>query len=254
MNDINSHLAQLYKEKFNTGNPCFLELLRAYRRKKVIYKPTYPLMLKVDEKRVAEADIKIMIFGQETNSWEFKVSQTTVAVNQSHAIVDETVDAFTDKYSHFFYKEYHRSPFWHGIYRIKRNIHNLMPTKKVEYIWNNVYKIGNMLKNQNRPSSDIIRLQDKNFNVITKEIDILQPNILIFLTGYHYDNRLYDLFTVSQKASINHINPYELMTFKSDNLLSYRTYHPNYLRWAKKTYYLDIICEDIKNVITGLNI
>lgn len=242
---INSKLRQLYIDTFSTESPCVLQLLRNKRRTPEV--PAYPLLIKVNEEALAKADIKIMIFGQETNSWEQKVSEKVIPIEESGMFVDKTVDVFMNYYKDFLAKKINenskRSPFWDFHYQLKNN---KFSTKQVELIWNNIYKIGNFEKRKNRPSSSIREFENKYFDIIQQEVNIIKPNLIVFFTGPKYDGRLTKKFEVINKHSLKSDIPSKELA-KLDlgiGIPAYRTYHPHYLRRQKKTDYIDIIIDD----------
>ena len=68
---MNKRLRDLYVSKFSQGNPSFLQELREKRRNKnKTEHPSYPLLINIDEEKYHKSTIKIMVFGQETNTWE----------------------------------------------------------------------------------------------------------------------------------------------------------------------------------------
>lgn len=78
---INKQLKDLYTSKFQQGNPCILQLLREMRRGE--NPPAYPLLLKINEEKYNNADLKIMIMGQETDSWERQQKRPFTPIDQS---------------------------------------------------------------------------------------------------------------------------------------------------------------------------
>lgn len=132
-----------------------------------------------------------------------------------------------------------------------KSIHNtlnrLLPNKTIEIIWNNTYKIGNKEKGKNRPVDIIRSFENKYFNILEEEINILKPDIIIFFTGPYYEKRIEKIFSIQSCIPlISHINEKELAKVQlSNGIIAYRTYHPNFLQWKKKAKYCDYICEDI---------
>ncbi len=101
--NIIKELTNIYSDKLSFGEPCVLQQLREMRRSpNVNEQPAYPLLLKINEEALAKADLRIMIFGQETNSWETKVSNSAMLLEESKSIIESTVSAFMD-----FYKDSH---------------------------------------------------------------------------------------------------------------------------------------------------
>jgi hypothetical protein len=248
MKSLNEQLKDLYVTKFREGSPCFLQQLREKRRhENSKEQPAYPLLLKIDEDRYQEADLKIMIFGQETNSWEHKVSDKLVPLEESESIIENTVNVFMNHYSCFLSEKLNKrgidSPFWIA----NKKIFNGLKGKKFEILWNNVYKIGNKLTDQNRPHSTIRELENNYFDVIAEEIKILKPNVLVFFTGPNYETRVQKKFKIisTQGLSASVSNEALAKLTLENGITSYRTYHPNYLQQKKKDY-LKLIIDEIK--------
>jgi len=248
MNTINEQLKELYITKFSEGTPCFLQQLREKRRldnKKE--RPAYPLLLKINEENYHNADLRIMTFGQETNSWEHEVNSELIPIDQSIDFIEETVVTFMDHYNRFLNdkltKKGKKSPFWNAHSKILKKLKN----SKVEIVWNNIYKIGNKSKNHNKPHSNIRQMENASFDVISKEIEILKPDVLIFFTGPNYEKRVNKKFQINKMIEVSSdISKSELAKFFLENgILSYRTYHPNYLQRKKKMDYLKLITDEI---------
>lgn len=98
---MNNNLQELYKNKFSYGEPCFLQLLREQRRNRnENNRPSYPLLLKIDEEKYFNSNIK-MVFGRETNTWEKQVESIEIPLDRSHEIILKTVNVFMDHYLTF---------------------------------------------------------------------------------------------------------------------------------------------------------
>ena len=241
---INEQLYALYSNKLNSGFPCVLQQLRQMRRED--NPPAYPLLLKVDEERYNNADLKIMVFGQETNGWEHRVCSTVTPIDQSSEIIDATVKTFMDYYRVFLDGWGINSPFWHYMKKVKEILSASLPSETIEIVWNNIYKIGNKEKSRNRPVKSIRDFENEYFNVIQNEVNILKPDVIIFFTGPNYENRVKKIFpVVSSVPLIYSIRQEELSKFQlENNILAYRTYHPNYLQLNKKAEYIEYLCSD----------
>ncbi|RGP11882.1 hypothetical protein DXB27_20575 [Parabacteroides gordonii] len=209
--------------------------------------PAYPLLLKVNEERYNNADLKVMVFGQETNGWEHQVCPIVTPVEQSSEIIDITVKGFMDYYRKFLDGWGINSPFWHYLKRIQNTLSVSLPDKTIEIVWNNIYKIGNKEKGKNRPVKLIRDFENGYFNLIREEIEILKPDVIIFLTGPNYENRVKKIFPiVSSIPLVSSIRQEELSKFQFENGVSaYRTSHPNYLQLSKKAKYIDFLCDDL---------
>ncbi len=111
--------------------------------------PTNPLLLKVNEDKYNKSDLKIMFFGQETNSWEGNFSgDISISIN---------------KYDRFFLNDScfsYGGQFWNGISKLKNKFNDKFDNKKTYYNWNNICKIGNSERNTNTASQQIQNIEE----------------------------------------------------------------------------------------------
>lgn len=195
---------------------------------------TYPLLIKVDDK-YQNADIKVMIIGQETDGW--------CGVLEDNK---KDITSVQDTYFNYLYennKKYSR-PFWNrkNFRYFEEELTKIFSTKEVSFLWNNISKIGK--NSSGKPTQKIENLEKDYFNIFEKELEILKPNIVIFTTG-------------SRKIPIEHkkikpikeepVSQVELQ--KYPHIIAVRTYHPNArIKGGKKKFKEDII-ELIRNRI-----
>jgi hypothetical protein len=193
-------------QSFNEDDPEDLENLA-----------THPLLIKTDDE-YAKADLKVMFFGQETNEWN--------GVFEEYADLESVLAVYEDFYLKRGYEQYGK-PFWNFI----RNLKSTQSTKKIGYIWNNVLKIGK--SESGTPQQGLINYTIDYFNVIPQEIEILKPNVLLFLSGHTYDDHIRKTIGNFSIVPIEGFSTNELCILKFDNIsvdLAIRTYHPGYLQ------------------------
>ena len=152
----------------------------------LIPKAANPLLIKVDTS-YSEADIKVMIIGQETDRWHGKLNSR-----------DKTVDMLMKGYFEYFYqisengKKRGNRAFWNKknfrYFEVELNKYFKDKNKSVSFVWNNISKIGNAGKSEGKAHRDIKALERSNFNVIKCELEILKPDIVIFTTGSSRDS------------------------------------------------------------------
>lgn len=202
-------------------------------------KATNPLLIKIDEDKYNESDIKIMIFGQETNSWE----------NLYNDDYNKTLNIYEEFFNSNYCMKTYGGQFWNGFKNLKNKLENKYHNKSIYFIWNNICKIGNAERNKNRAANYIMTLEEKYFNIIKEEIDIIKPDIIIFFTGPNYD--------IILNKKISNLNFEEIQGYKIRELSKlsndwctnvFRTYHPNYLYRGKGRIekYFNTIIENIK--------
>jgi hypothetical protein len=264
--NINKELKKIYE--IHWGN------LIANANKEDI-KAASPLLIKVDEK-YENADIKIMICGQETYGWNGSIGDKNIdfLMNDYEAYLYDNQDYFNtnvnyknDEYSkNERLKKKNKRIFWNNAnfkyFEEKLTEHFGKKNKKTAFIWNNLSKIGNSKEYKNgkgKPSKKVVELEKKYFNVFKKEVEILKPNIIIFTTGKR-DYLINDIFGGDVKflpklrleiqeplrATTNLIAEVILPEFK--NIFSVRVEHPS-RRALDKSIVVDIIKEIYKNQI-----
>ncbi len=201
---------------------------------------THPLLIQTNEE-YENADFKVMFFGKETNEWG--KSEINNGIFEEDIDIDSIVRIY---YQFYLEKKYERygKPFWNFIRRLK----STQSKKKIGYIWNNVLKIGKC--ESGTPQPNLRKYTFDYFNIIPQEIEILKPNILLFLSGHSYDEYIRKSIGSFTIVPIDGFTTNELCILKFDNIevdLAIRTYHPGYLQRLKERRIA--ITEKIVNLI-----
>lgn len=199
-------------------------------------KPACPLLLQVDEDRFHSADLKIMYCGQETKGWGSLESCT----------MEERLERYRKYFLERGYiKESGASIYWKAVKRFQNYFRHEVEGKNVVSIWNNISKIG--LKKRKGVTDNVRKLEREYFPVFKKEFEILQPDIVIFMTGPNRDKDIRFHFpelkiehsgTIQTKRQLAVLNSPELPD------VALRTYHPNYFGGFNQAM------ENTKNVLT----
>lgn len=224
MASTNERLRELYSTHWRSLNQKFSQYEFSEKR------PSNPLLLCVDE-RYSNADIKVVYFGQETNSWEKDFPKG--------------IQHLLSTYRKFYLSDYcfkYSGQFWNGISKCNERLRKEFTGKSVGFIWNNLIKIGKSGE-KGTPSKDILEFQDEWFSIIRKEMEILDPDIVIFFTGPNYDKYITRCFDDAKFIGHPRRGMKRLAKVRSNSLpnMTIRTYHPNYL-WRNGFYdYLDDI-------------
>jgi hypothetical protein len=186
--------------------------------------PSNPLLLWVpDVDRYLSADIRVMFFGQETNEWfgEFGSRLDSLMT---------TYEGFFGSQIGVYEGERYPGSFWNGLHEYANTIEDLTKCN-VQFMWNNLVKVG-QATSKGKPCDQIIDAGIEAFDVIPREIEILEPDIVIFFTGPNYDSIIDRVFPGTEYTRINnHWDSRQLAVLESPALppLSFRTYHPNFL-------------------------
>jgi hypothetical protein len=230
---MNEKLIELYQSNWNNLSEELNAIINDSSKE---VKPANPYLLNVNEEYNV-SDIRVMIFGQETNGWEGEFQND---INVSIEIYDD----FINSNKCFSYG----GQFWNGYNRFLTILKNQFPNKKISSISNNVVKIGGAGSDLNCPPDYIYDIEKKHFNIIEKEIEILKPNVIIFLSGPNYDEKLKNIFLdLEFNTFSDKFNDRQLSKIEYKNLTNvFRTYHPNYLWRNNIDDYFNEIITNIK--------
>ena len=208
---------------------------------------THPLLIKVSDKYI-DADIRVMIVGQETDGWNglFETSKKDIKYLMNdyyHYLYNISTD---EKMERRLLKKKKR-PFWNkkSFKFYEESITKYFDNKKVAFIWNNISKIGKT--SRGKQSKEIAKLEKSYFNdIFEEEVRILKPNIIIFVTG----NRTIPLsHKLLKNIKFEKVSKVDLEDYP--NIIAVRTYHPNArIEGGKRNLkydILDIIYNNIEN-------
>lgn len=280
-------------------------LVGLYTKAEVIYthkwyernvKPAAPLLIELEEDPEVpgrypyeEADIRVMIFGRETNNWhdgnrqkdaktytEYGTYNFHLQTNDDilaeirgkHTDADgnnlpeaKDCNGLTDIYIDYLYRREEdgpnkgerirkgKAPFTKWNYDFIDALQARLGSKRVEFVWNNLFKIGkgNIGSSARGESPAFIRdIEKEYFDVIRQEIEILNPDIIIF-APLNADNVIMDKFglTNEQFQTINNNLP-ELRRIEIPGIkYAARTIHPSGLKNEVLEAYNNALIEDI---------
>lgn len=201
-------------------------------------KPALPLLLELNEDEMKEgiflyekADVKVMVFGRENNNWndrdeeQGRIEHNNGTYNFTLQTSDDILNEIRGKHENLLPGEkeiygicdiYHtycyeqtgisKAKFTKGVLRFMEQLQEKITPKKVSHVWNNLHKIGcggeDFGKCCGEPTPKIKDIEREHFNVISEEIKILNPDVIIFMTGKNanYDNAIKDKFGLSDDA------------------------------------------------------
>jgi hypothetical protein len=236
MEKLNEKLNELYSSKWEGIQS---ELNRIVNDDTLPIKPTNPLLIYLNEEDLNMADVRVMFFGQETNSWQLG---NEILTDDIDMLLKDQYDAFFNHNGCFSYG----GQFWNGISKFKQMIAEQLPNKKFSYVWNNIIKIGKHDGN-GCPPDYIYEIERKHFSVVQQEIDIIKPHIILFFTGPNYDNKIADNFENLSYSAISSFTERELAKISFPNVENvFRTYHPNFLWRNDIERYFNAIINEIE--------
>ncbi len=230
---MNSKLSQLYNSKWE--NLC-KSMHTILGDDQLELKPTCPLLLSIKNEEVYNnSDLRLMIYGQETNSWYDKFHNNIASILDCY-------DSFFNEGKCWSYG----GQFWNGVNRFVELLQLKYPDKKISIIWNNVVKIGKY-NDKGFPPDYIYEIEREHFSIIEDELKIIKPNLVLFLTGPNYDRIIADNYGKLNYSKItNEFTERELAKLDlRDVPFSFRTYHPNYLWRNNINYYYNSILDSI---------
>lgn len=226
---LNFLIIQLYKYKENILNLediqnklkklYTIEIENLGDIKNLTESPTNPLLLSLPDNY--DKTLKVMLFGQETNDWQKQFNK--------ELDIDRSISTYRkfwiDKTSNYSKK----GPLMQTFNTFQNKIGKY---NQVSCIWNNIIKIGKY--NQvGTPNKETRNWQIKWRDVIRKEVELLEPDMIVFFTGPNYDIHIEDVFGSFSKEIYNNqkINKITKLNFHNNQkFVAYRTYHPGYLR------------------------
>ena len=289
--DMNDRLVNLYGSHIPYLYPEIEKIYLDDNYKE--FKAALPLLIELPENPwdtpYESADIKVMIFGRETNNWNdgnrndkdryTEYSTYNFHLENSEDILTEIKGKYTDEYGNplsmdkempgitdtyisYLYardeetgKRIYRgkSQLTKSCYNFIDSLQEKLPDKKIQFVWNNLYKIGKSKPGKGNstdiPPREFIDIEKKNFDVISEEIKILKPDIIIFMTGKHADSIIADKFGL-ENTSFETINQdvEELKRISIPGIkYAARTKHPSDRSYPNvlRKQYNDVLVEDI---------
>ena len=211
---INEKLLSIYRDRWTSLSENLKKLEPS--------KYANPFILSFDNAKYESADIRVMIFGQETKGW----------LNKDGLL--ETVDEASLRYHSFFclenfYKGYGVSSFWKAFRFFSKEIQSANPDKEIYFSWNNINKIGKF--EGTGTDLEVEKIEREFFSVIKSEVELFKPDIVIFLTGPNRDSNIRYHFEDAEFVSVDPtIKDRAMAKVKSQYLPenTIRLYHPSY--------------------------
>lgn len=238
---LNERLKTLYASRWGEIRDSLQVVVRSEHAD---VKPAYPFLLSLTrwedgqptESWYTDADLKVMVFGRETNSWagdsdDFDMPPSPVfSPEVSMEAVMGIYEEFYATYYHdgtFNFKGPRYGTFHYGFNRFALLLNAAFPNKRIAYVWNNLVKIGKA-QGKGFCGAEICALERERFSVIQEEINILKPDLLLFLTGT-YDERIRDNWPGARFSALPSyaVNEVAQVTSLGVPVPAYRTNHPS---------------------------
>lgn len=165
------------------------------------------------------SQVRLMIVGQEALGWGESINPTLPA--------EDVLNTLRSWYRDFDRgSRYKATPFWQAAMQIFMAL-NPAATSRV-FLWSNLYKMD---VGGRRPSPANEAAFD-DAHLLRVETEALRPHVVVFFTGPSYDDRLLRCFPGAMLTPVSRA----LVRVSHPALppLSFRTYHPKYLRMSRQ--------------------
>lgn len=237
-------------------------------------KPALPLLIELkDDESYENADLRVMVFGRETNNWNdqkhrklFPFYTYNFNLTTSDDVVTEIMGRHVDGEDDYFglgdiYHDYcyeetgvRKTIFTRRQNQLIQQLKDRLGGLKVEVLWNNVSKIGRGGKAFGeccgKPKAEIREIEREYFNVVAEEVEILKPDVIIFLTGYEADQEIREIFNLTP-GDFNLVKDGIFLHRINIPGIKYaaRTIHPSRRSKEDLTKHFDALVDDIVSAI-----
>jgi len=216
-----------------------------------------PLLVAVSDSWLA-SKFRILVVGQEVLGWSFSEgsyydwSFAPIRNFQDFKANADAVEALIQGYKNFDYSKYQpenaRGPFWSAYRKLRIALEGDVDSS---ILWTNLFRMsidgGSVFRNGS--PDEILSLCEVQTGLLTDEIGILKPNVVVFFTGPNYDHAL------ARECPTIEYSAFESRTARVAAVLSHpklppcsiRTYHPGYLRRRGLWPILDEVIRLIRN-------
>lgn len=242
---VNEQLMNMYE-------PLFNELIKHLEADGVKDTVLPPFLLGIErfengnksgnEDWYTKADLKVMFFGRETHEWGWPELDPGEKLSS-----DDLVEAYEQFYGTNYRDKFFlvdtenrlsKSPFFstgmNGFMSgIVERLEKAYPSKRAAFIWNEISKLSSA--NGTAADSTAHELEKKYFHVIPSEINILKPDVIIFLTGFKdkYDGYIRENFDEESgypligSEPLPGVDENDAMKLNIKGIpLAYKTHHP----------------------------
>ena len=189
-----------------------------------------PLLIKAPQ-GYGVAKKHLVIVGQQTNGWS----------NIRDDDKGDPIEYLMNDYEGFALgknpegKDWTKYPFFLAAHELHKKINPEGP--ELGFVWTNLVRVDQTCE---RPTPEIEEAAC-GCGLLEKELSFLEPDIVIFLTGPTYDERLMKTFPgISFEQMSEGVFVHRLLHHQLPKT-SFRTYHPKYLSFSKQWNILDIL-------------
>ncbi len=221
----------MLQEKLNILYTDYLKVIFAdtdIHKQILDFKLSSPIFLNcaADFGEYLDSEIKILYIGQETNYWFNQQERKNAKLYNSIDDIDKYLNALLELYKDFNIGQNYKT----DIFLFMNILVNKFRSrnKKTGLLWTNLLRhdaFGN-----GKVLEDVEQKITYNKNhILRKELEILKPDAIIFVTGPNYDYIIENSFKGLEKLKVYNKSEREICILKHADLpvKSIRVYHPN---------------------------
>ncbi|MBD5256856.1 MAG: hypothetical protein HDS50_04375 [Bacteroides sp.] len=230
---LNQQLMELYASKLKDLPNLFSELNSSFDKRDHNF--SWPLLIRIWEEEYLSAPVKVMFFGQEATGWNNQTNNK-IEENDEESLTEEYLihNMGRDKMSSAFIRTMH-----------SLNIRLGNPDTNC-FVYNNILKFAKE-DGHGYPSDKVMDAEMRYLNVIQDEVDILKPEVCVFLTGVNYDSDIEKKFNGVELLPVPGFEKNWLAQIKHPHLpqKSFRTYHPGRIMNSEDRIIYDKVLDKI---------
>lgn len=173
---------------------------------------------------------KVLIVGKETAGWMGGLARA-----KEFGDVESYLDSAMERHAKELAAPRANSKFFQFYRRLER----LSGSKDLASVaWGNLFCMDHAKGSPKKAKDQLARIGELSRQLLNVQIDVLQPQVIFFVTGYGYDRQLEDTVSIRPGTSIVH-KPKKLWQFQVGEATVFRTSHP---QWeADRTHRADAV-------------
>jgi hypothetical protein len=166
--------------------------------------------------------LRVMIVGKETRKWGAGLAEVNRYTHPS-----AYVDMLLKRHANELAKLRPRSKFFQFYRDASKKLYceNQSPTDAI--VWANLFCLSYRKRSPVKCGADIGAIKSLSRTLLRIQVEVLKPDVILFVTGTSYDKYLTEFFAI---GSSKVIEPRALWSFKAEGIQAYRTSHP---QWGK---------------------
>jgi len=251
--DINKALSETYRKYW----PYLQEALKGINT--IELGISYPHLLYVFPEYL-QTRYRLLVVGQQTGGWGFDNAEYWGSSSWDDSIEKledyDFIKKLTEELIKVYIRCFHTEKYLRGVLlptarKLFRRLNPFSPEQG--FVWSNLIKIDQVGKRLVDDYTE--KLVCNSFPVLLQEIKITNPDVVVFFTGPHYDERLEEIFPGVQIITMEGFGPQA--NFSAATLAkvihgelpakSFRTYHPRPLnQGGELERVLDAIVEEVR--------